>query len=65
MSDALFKCTYFLFLRHAFCLPPVALRLWRESREIPAKIEKQGFHQFIDDPDEYGNGRASVHERNK
>ena len=23
------------FLRQGFCLPPVARRLWRESREIP------------------------------
>jgi hypothetical protein len=63
-SSFVIKGTYFLFLRHAFCLPPVALRLWRESREIPAKIEKQSFHQFIDDPDDYGKGRAYVYARN-
>ena len=30
-------CTHFLFLRQGFCLPPVARRLWSESREIPVR----------------------------
>ena len=29
--------THFLFFLHLFCLPPVSLRLCRESREIPAR----------------------------
>lgn len=34
--------THFRFLRHGFCLPPVARRLWSESREIPADTQAGG-----------------------
>ena len=32
--------TYFLFFLHGFCLPPVARRLCKLSREIPASLER-------------------------